>query len=256
VHINKKLTIEELQSKKGMTPIAILTAYTYPISKELEAAGIPLILVGDTLGMVEMGYNSTQEVTMNDMVYHISAVRRGAPNTHIIGDLPYLSDSSPALALENSQRLLDAGADSIKLEGPKYDVVEFLLKNGVYVVGHLGLTPQTAQNFKQVGKDEDEANQIKLQADALVKAGVFLLVLEHIPSDLASELTHNVSVPTIGIGAGQEVDGQVLVINDVIGVGEKWPPFSKQYAHVGKTVREAAAIFKHEVETKVFDPYQ
>ena len=93
MHINKKLTIEELQSKKGMTPIAILTAYTYPISKELEAAGIPLILVGDTLGMVEMGYNSTQEVTMNDMVYHISAVRRGAPNTHIIGDLPYLDYS-------------------------------------------------------------------------------------------------------------------------------------------------------------------
>lgn len=247
-----KLDSRALRSMKAGTPISMLTAYTCPVARCVERAGIPVILVGDTLGMVEMGHNTTREVTMDHMQYHIGAVRRGAPQTHIIGDMPYNSDTDPETALINARRLIEAGADSIKLEGPKFDVIRYLVAAGIPVVGHTGLTPQTSDNFRQVGGNEAEARRVLTEAGGIADAGTFMLVLEHIPGDLARTITAAVAIPTIGIGAGPHCDGQVLVINDAIGMGDYWPPFSKQYASVGKTIEKVAADFRREVEQKLF----
>jgi 3-methyl-2-oxobutanoate hydroxymethyltransferase len=146
-----KLHSEGLVKMKGVKPISMLTAYTCPVARGIEEADIPVILVGDTVGMVEMGFDSTRDVTMEHMEYHVGAVRRGAINTHVIGDLPYRADKDPETALLNAKRLIAAGADSVKLEGPKTDVIAHLVANNIPVVGHTGLTPQTAKNFKKVG---------------------------------------------------------------------------------------------------------
>lgn len=236
-----------LRAMKSIAPIPMLTAYTAPIARCLEAAGVPVILVGDTVGMVEMGFDSTRHVTLDHMRYHIGAVRRGAPNTHVIGDLPYNSDRDPETALCSAGLLLEAGADSVKLEGPKYDVIRHLVANGIDVVGHTGLTPQTAANFKQVGRDSDDAKRVLEEALGIADAGASLLVLEHIPDALAQAITQAVAIPTIGIGAGPDCDGQVLVINDALGFGEKWPPFSRQYAYLDKAIVEAAKRYVGEV---------
>lgn len=237
---------------KSATPIPMLTAYTAPVARCLEQAGIPVILVGDTVGMVEMGFDSTRYVTLEHMEYHIGAVRRGAPATHIIGDLPYNSDIDPDTALQSARRLLTAGADSIKLEGPKNEVIRHLVAHGIDIVGHTGLTPQTASNFKQVGRDSEDARRVLEEAIGIADAGAFLVVLEHIPSALAETITRSVAVPTIGIGAGPACDGQVLVINDALGYGEKWPPFSRQYAYLGKTITEAAQTYAQQVWERTF----
>lgn len=242
----------EFQRMNPDTPIAVLTAYTTPVARCLEEAGIPIILVGDTVGMVDMGFNSTQQVILDHMKYHIGAVRRGAPNTHVIGDMPYKSASDKESALANAKELIEAGADSIKLEGPKYDIIAHLVTNDIPVVGHTGLTPQTANNFKQVGQSESEANRILDEAKGIEQAGTFLIVLEHIPDELGKKITTKLSIPTIGIGAGSECNGQVLVINDVIGLGTMWPRFSKQYAHANKTILHAAKEYKHDVENGTF----
>lgn len=237
---------------KSVTPIPMLTAYTTPIARALEQAGVPVILVGDTVGMVEMGFDTTRHVTLEHMEYHIGAVRRGAANTHIIGDLPYGSDADCGTALRSARRLLAAGADSVKLEGPKYGIIAHLVSHGIDVVGHTGLTPQTAANFKQVGRDAADSQRISNEAAGIAAAGAYLLVLEHIPNALAADITRDVTIPTIGIGAGSECDGQVLVINDAIGLGDTWPPFSRQYAYVSKTVVEVAGTFVRQVQEKSY----
>ncbi|HEU4485684.1 MAG TPA: 3-methyl-2-oxobutanoate hydroxymethyltransferase [Povalibacter sp.] len=241
-----------LRQMKSVTAIPMLTAYTTPIARCLEHADIPVILVGDTVGMVEMGFASTREVTIDHIVYHIGAVRRGAPQTHIIGDLPYDSDRDPQTALASARRLLEAGADSVKLEGPKLDVIRHLIAHGIDVVGHTGLTPQTSQGFRQVGRDERDAERVLQEAVAIAQAGAFLVVLEHIPATLGEKITRALPVPTIGIGAGPACDGQVLVINDAIGMGDRWPPFSRQYAYVGATITEVARNFGREVREKEY----
>ena len=247
-----KLTPQDFANQKGIKPIPMLTAYTTPIARSLEAAGIPIILVGDTVGMVEMGFETTREVTIEHMEYHVGAVRRGAKHTHIIGDMPYLTDQDPETALVNAQRLIAAGADSVKLEGPKLEVIAHLVQNGIAVVGHTGLTPQTAKNFKKVGNSSAEAKRIEREAIGIQNAGAFMLVIEHVPYALAKTLTNSVNIPTIGIGAGPDCDGQVLVINDALGMGDYWPPFSKQYAHVSETVLKVARDFASEVEAMEF----
>lgn len=247
-----KYEAKDLLALKGKTPITMLTAYTCPVAKCLEKAAIPVLLVGDSLGMVEMGMASTRDVTIEHMQYHVAAVRRGAPQTHIIGDMTYNSDTDPDTALRNARLLLEAGADSIKLEGPKYDVIEHLRNNNIDVVGHTGLTPQTAANFKQVGKNREDAERVLQDAKGIAEAGAFMLVLEHIPDELAQSITGAIPIPTIGIGAGRNCDGQVLVINDAIGMGDYWPPFSKQYAYVSKTIVEAASQFRQDVEERKF----
>lgn len=245
-------TAQDFVAMKGVKPITMLTGYTTPVARGLEHAGIPIILVGDTVGMVEMGFDSTRHVTMEHMEYHVGAVRRGAPNTHIIGDLPYNADSSPEIALKNAKRLLKAGADSIKLEGPKYYVIECLANAGINVIGHTGLTPQTATSFAKVGRTDEEAKHIQSVAKKIQAAGAFMLVLEHIPYDLARTITNDLTIPVIGIGAGPDCDGQVLVINDALGLGDYWPPFSKQYAHVSDSILEVAKRFSSEVESGEF----
>lgn len=247
-----KISPNSFVNMKGKQLIPMLTAYTFPQAKSIEAAGIPIILVGDTVGMVEMGFTSTREVTIEHMEYHVGAVRRGAPNTHIIGDLPYLTDSTPEIALINAKKLISAGADSIKLEGAKLNVISHLVANEIPVVGHTGLTPQTAKNFKKVGQTEDEAKRVAIDATAIQEAGAFMIVLEHIPSALAQSITDELRIPTIGIGAGSDCDGQVLVINDALGYGERWPPFSKQYAYLSQTILNVAMAFSSEVKSKTF----
>lgn len=247
-----KLSAAALRAMKGRTPLAMLTAYTAPVARCLERAGIPVILVGDTLGMVELGFDSTRPVTLAHMQEHIAAVRRGAPDTHVIGDLPYGSDADAATALASARLLLEAGADSVKLEGAKLPVIRQLIAHGIAVVGHTGLTPQTATDFRQAGAHDEDAERILAEARAIADAGAFLVVLEHIPSALAARIRHAIAVPTIGIGAGAECDGQVLVINDAIGLGDYWPPFSRQYAYVGETIVEVARTFRTEVEAGTF----
>lgn len=242
----------DLVAMKGNQPIPVLTAYTCPVARALERAGIPVILVGDTVGMVEMGFDSTRDVTIEHMEYHVGAVRRGAPNTHIIGDLPYQTDSNPDIALCSARRLLAAGADSIKLEGPKTEVIEHLVAHNIDVVGHTGLTPQTAKSFAKVGRTEAEARRIQEEAVAIQEAGACMLVIEHTPYDLALSITNALNIPTIGIGAGPDCDGQVLVINDALGVGDYWPPFSKQYAHLSEAILDVAKRFSAEVATREF----
>ena len=222
---------KDLLAMKGQEPIAMLTAYNFPVARALERASIPAILVGDTVGMVEMGFDSTRKVTIDHMTYHVGAVCRGAAETHIIGDLPYETDRDPDTALCNARRLITAGADSVKLEGAKVEVIQHLVGNDIAVVGHAGLTPQTARSFSKVGRTEQEAKRVFEDACAIQAAGAFMIILEHIPYELGAEITEDLTIPTIGIGAGPDCDGQVLVINDALGLGDYWPPFSKQYAH-------------------------
>jgi 3-methyl-2-oxobutanoate hydroxymethyltransferase len=186
------------------------------------------------------------------MQYHVAAVRRGAPQAHVIGDLPYNSYRGLPTALENALLLIDAGADSVKLEGPAYDVIAHLVANGVEVIGHTGLTPQTPPDFKQAGRTEFDAQRILQEAIGIAEAGAFMVVLEHIPADLAESITRSLRVPTIGIGAGASCDGQVLVVNDAIGLGDYWPPFSRQYAYVDRTIVDVAASFVREVREGTF----
>ena len=247
-----KLNAHDFIAMKKQKPIAMLTAYTFPVARCLEEAGIPVILVGDTVGMVEMGFSSTQYVTLDHMKYHIGAVRRGAPHTHIIGDMPYQSDKDKDTALTSARQLIDAGADSVKLEGDKYEIIAHLVGNDIPVVGHTGLTPQTAKNFKQVGRAPDDAERIISEAKGIEASGAFMLVLEHIPSELGERITNLLAIPTIGIGAGPACDGQVLVVNDAMGMGTSWPPFSKQYAHVHKIMLEAALEYRKQVEDSSF----
>jgi 3-methyl-2-oxobutanoate hydroxymethyltransferase len=247
-----KMHAKDFAQMKGIKPIAMLTAYTCPVARAIEEAGIPIILVGDTVGMVEMGFDTTRHVTIEHMEYHVGAVRRGAKHTHLIGDLPYLTDRDPVSALDNAKRLLASGADSIKLEGAKTDVISYLVKNGVSVVGHTGLTPQTSKDFKKAGTTRSGAERIAAEAQAIQDAGAFMIVIEHVPYLLARSITHALTIPTIGIGAGADCDGQVLVINDALGLGDYWPPFSKQYAHVSKEIFMIAKEFSSEVESKEF----
>lgn len=247
-----KKMVDNFIKMKGKQSIAMLTAYTFPVARCLEQAGIPIILVGDSVGIVEMGFKSTREVTIEHMEYHVAAVRRGAPNTHVIGDMPYESDKTPELALLNARRLIAAGADSVKLEGAKVNIIAHLVDNGVAVIGHSGLTPQTAKNYKKVGLQDEEANRIFEDSKQIQDAGAFMLVLEHIPTELGKNLTEKLNIPTIGIGAGPNCDGQVLVVNDVLGLGDYWPPFSKQYKQLNNEIVDASKRYMNEVETFKF----
>lgn len=253
-----KTTVLALKSKKGAR-LAMLTAYDYPSAKLVAEAGVDLILVGDSLGMVVLGYDSTIPVTMEDMLHHTRAARRGAPEAFLIADLPFLSYGTVEHALANSARLMkEAGADSIKLEGGAEvaPIVEALVRAGVPVLGHVGLTPQTASSlggYKLQGKDEANARRILDGAVALEQAGVWGVVLELVPAQLARLVTARISVPTIGIGAGADCDGQVLVFHDLVGLFSGFTPtFVKRYAEAGNTIRDAVARYAEEVRSGAF----
>jgi len=254
----KKPTVLELRRSKGAR-LAMLTAYDYPTAKLVAEAGVDLILVGDSLGMVVLGYDSTVPVTMDDMVHHTKAARRGAPGAFLIADLPFLSYGTLEEALINSARLMkDAGADSVKLEGGKEvaPLVEGLVRAGVPVLGHVGLTPQTASalgGYRLQGKDEENARRIVEGAQALEHAGCWGVVLELMPAPLAKLITGKISIPTIGIGAGADCDGQVLVFHDLVGMFSGFTPtFVKRYTEAGTAIRDAVAQYAEEVRSGAF----
>jgi 3-methyl-2-oxobutanoate hydroxymethyltransferase len=239
------MNIEKIKRKKK---IVMLTAYDYQTAKLLDEVGIDLILVGDSLGMVMLGYKDTKNVTMQEMIHHTKAVVRGAKNTPIIGDMPIHTYETVDDAVINAKKFMEAGVYGVKIEGNKPDIIKALLKEGIPVMGHLGLLPQTAEKYSIKGKEESEAKRIYEDALELDKLGVFSMVLECVPDNLAKKITENVKVPTIGIGAGKYCRGQVLVINDLLGMDDSFKPkHVKKYADLSKTIKNAVSKFKEEV---------
>lgn len=248
---------ELIRQKKGKEKIIVLTAYDYQMAKILDEVGIDMILVGDSLGMVVQGYPDTKNVTMRDMLYHTRAVARGAKKTPIIGDMPINSYRTVKQALKNAKLFIESGAHGVKIEGNKPKIVRALIEAGVPVMGHLGLLPQTAESYRVRGKDPKEARKILKDAQQLDKLGVFSIVLECIPESLAKEITESITAPTIGIGAGKYCDGQVLVINDMLGFDESFKPkYLKRYANLNRIIKEAVQKFKEEVYTGKYPDYE
>ncbi len=249
-----------LKAKKEGQKIRMVTAYDYPTAAIIDQTEIELILVGDSLGMVMLGYEGTVPVTMDEMIHHTKAVVRGARNTFIVGDLPFMSyNVSVEQAVTNAGRIMkEGGADCVKLEGGLdfADTVRAIVRAGIPVMGHIGLTPQTASalgGFKVQGKDMESARQIYEDALALEEAGAFALVLEAIPAPLAKIITEKLHIPTIGIGAGVHCDGQVLVLHDLLGLFDRFvPKFVKRYAKMDDSIREALNTYAAEVASQVF----
>jgi len=253
---NKKISILDVQqAKEENRKLTMVTAYDYPFGLLADEAGIDIVLVGDSLGMVVMGLDGTVEVNMEHMIHHIRAVTRGCRNPFIVGDMPFMSyNTSIREAIINAGRLLkEGGCDSIKLEGGVdfAPTVEAIVKAGIPVQGHIGLTPQTASalgGFKMQGRDAVAAKQIIDDARALEDAGVFSMILEAVPAPLGKLVAEAVKVPVIGIGAGPDVDGQVLVTHDMIGLFDKFvPKFVKQYTNIRKVILEALSEYRDEV---------
>ncbi|CEG27631.1 3-methyl-2-oxobutanoate hydroxymethyltransferase [Bacillus sp. B-jedd] len=255
-----KQTTDFLKMKDAGEKIAMLTAYDYPSAKTAEQAGVDMILVGDSLGMVVLGYETTVPVTINDMVHHAKAVRRGAPDTFVVVDMPFMSyHISTAETLVNATRIIqETGAHAVKLEGAEEVLgkIKALTTAGVPVVAHLGLTPQSVGvlgGYKVQGKDAAAA--IKLIEDALrcEEAGAFALVLECVPKQLAAQVSRKLSIPVIGIGAGVGVDGQVLVYHDLVGYGSgRVPKFVKQYGQVSQDITGMIENYISDVKSSLF----
>ncbi len=250
------VTVRDVQAfRERGEKFAMLTAYDALSAKLLDEAGIPLILVGDSLGMVMLGYNSTLPVTMDDMLHHTAAVVRGVSNAMVIGDMPFMSyQASVEEGLRNAGRFLqEAGAHAVKLEGGGrvLDLVARLTDSGIPVMGHLGLTPQSVNQFggyRVQGRSDEGAHRIVEEAKSLEAAGAFAVVLEAVPAALAKEITASLHVPTIGIGAGPDTSGQVLVFHDFLGINQaRLPRFVKQYADLGTEIKSAAAAFAADV---------
>ncbi|MCZ7566864.1 MAG: 3-methyl-2-oxobutanoate hydroxymethyltransferase [Burkholderiales bacterium] len=253
-----KPTVLELKRRKGAR-LVMLTAYDYPTAWIAAQAGVDLLLVGDSLGMVVLGYDSTVPVTMDDMVHHTKAARRGAPEAFLVADLPFLSFTSAEQAIANAGRLLkEAGADAVKLEGGTEvaPIAAALVRAGVPVLGHVGLTPQTASSlggFKLQGKDEETARRALEGAVAMEAAGCWGVVLELVPAPLAALITARIAIPTIGIGAGAQTDGQVLVFHDLVGLFAGYTPsFVKRYAEAGELIRGAIERYAAEVRAGAY----
>jgi len=256
-----KITIHDIQAKKTRgEPITMLTAYDYPTALLLEQSGIDMILVGDSVGMVVHGLESTLPVTMDMMVLHCRAVRRGAARALVIGDMPFMSYQ---LGIDDAKRnaarlLVEGGADAVKLEGGAHmaPTVRALVEIGIAVQGHIGLTPQSVSQmggFKVQGKSVAAARKLIDDARALERAGAFSLVLEGIPARLAGLITRSVSIPTIGIGAGAACDGQVLVTHDLLGLFDRFTPkFARQYADLAGAMRAAFDAFRADVQARAF----
>jgi len=258
---DKKVTVLDVkQAKKDGRKLVMVTAYDYPFGLMADEAGVDIVLIGDSLGMVVMGLEGTVEVTMKHMIHHIRAVVRGCKRPLVVGDMPFMSyNTSIREAIINAGRLMkEGGCDVVKLEGgiDFASTVEAIVKAGIPVQGHIGLTPQTASalgGFKMQGKDAKAAMRIIDDAKALVDAGVFSMILEAVPAPLGKLVAEAVSVPVIGIGAGVDVDGQVLVTHDMIGLFDKFvPKFVKQYTKIRPTIINALKAYKDEVVEATF----
>ncbi len=255
----KPVTVRTLRQRKQQAPITMLTCYDATFARLLDEAGVDMLLVGDSLGMVIKGEENTLDVSVEEMAYHVKAVARGAKRAHIVGDLPFMSyQASAEEALRNAGLLLKAGAHSVKLEGGVHvaDTVRRLVQAGIPVVGHIGLVPQSVNamgGFVVQGRDDAGRQRILEDARALQEAGAFSVVLEGIPSDLAAEITADLDIPTIGIGAGNACDGQVLVLYDLLGLNPTFrPKFVKHFAAGASVVTDAVQAYLDEVRARTF----
>ena len=254
------VTLQQLtQWKQAKRSIISLTAWDYSLAQVLDRAGVDIILVGDSLAMVGLGHANTLPVTLDEMIHHAKAVCRGVKNALVVCDLPFMSyQVSVTQAIEAAGRVMkETGATAVKLEGghPKIvEIVRELTTIGIPTMGHIGLTPQSFRilGYKQQGKTKAEAEIIIDQAIALAEAGAFGIILEHIPSDLAAIITDKIDIPTIGIGAGNQCDGQVLVTADLLGLSDRQPPFAKSYVNLRQVITDAVKDFTDEVQHKKF----
>jgi 3-methyl-2-oxobutanoate hydroxymethyltransferase len=253
-----KLTAREIRDRKGGPKLTMLAVYDYPMARLVEAAGVELILVGDSLGMVVLGYDSPVPVTVDDVLYHCRAVVRGAPRTHVVADMPYLSyHVDDEQALRNAGRLMqEGGVDAVKLEGGRTiaERVRRLVEAGIPVMGHVGLTPQLeGGSFGVQGQDVASALAILADARAVADAGAYAVVVEAVPAELGRIVTESVPVPTIGIGAGPDCDGQTLVSTDLLGIESKlFLAFAKHYAELGDAIERAFGEYVAEVRGGAF----
>jgi 3-methyl-2-oxobutanoate hydroxymethyltransferase len=256
----KRITVPAIRAMKGEKRIGMITAYDYPSAKVADAAGSDIILVGDSLGMVVLGYPDTLSVTVDEMLHHTRAAARGAAHALVVGDMPYLSyHVSVEESVRNAGRFIQAGAQAVKVEGGKASrirSIEAILDAEIPVMGHIGLTPQSVNalgGFKLQGKNLDDARRLVDEALALDQAGCFSIVLECVPSELAAMITERVSIPTIGIGAGPSCDGQVLVFHDLLGIydGHR-AKFVRRYANIADDMRVAIEHYLTDVRDGSF----
>lgn len=258
--MNNKITVRDILTLKGKRKISMLTAYDYPLASLIDKAGIDMILVGDSVANVVLGLESTTQVGMQEMLHHAKAVTRAVKQALVIGDMPYESyQLNPAEAVKNARRFMEeAKCDCVKLEWFErcLEVTELIIKAGIPVMGHIGLTPQTADKlggFKVQGKDAEAAQRLIEQAAALEKLGCFSLVLECVPDKIAQIITQLLKIPTIGIGAGPYCDGQVLVSHDLLGLFQRYTPkFVKKYLDLSSEITKAIQDYKREVEEGKF----
>jgi 3-methyl-2-oxobutanoate hydroxymethyltransferase len=262
---DKKITVRDFRQKKEKgEPIAMLTAYDYPVARALDRAGIDSILVGDSLGMVALGYANTLPVTMDEMIHHCKAVARGATRPLLVGDMPFLSyQTSPVDAVRNAGRFLqEGGMEAVKLEGGRemLPAIQAVLEAGIPVLGHLGLTPQSVHKFggmQPQARTADSARKLLEDALLLEQAGAFAIVVESIPARLASLVSKRLAIPTIGIGSGSGCDGQVLVTNDLLGLYDRFTPrFVKQYARLLEEMDRAFQAYRADVQSHSFPAAQ
>jgi 3-methyl-2-oxobutanoate hydroxymethyltransferase len=267
-HGNGKITVPDIQQRKSQAAgsptnagkIVCLTAYDYPTARLLDEAGVDVILVGDSLGMVVLGYDSTLPVTIEEMLHHTRAVRRGAHRALVVSDMPYGSyHTDTAESLRNAVRFVkEAGAEAVKVEGGerRLELISRLTEAEIPVMGHVGLTPQSLNalgGYHVQGKTPDAAEQLLRDARSVEAAGAFAIVLEAVPRELAAQITREVRVPIIGIGAGPDCDGQILVLTDMLGLTFGQPPkFTRQYANIGETISSAVREYCDDVRASAF----
>ena len=259
MHGRTKLNVNDILSKKGKEKISVITAYEYSTARICDRADIDILLVGDSAGMVVLGYASTMPVSMQEMRIFCGAVARGTKRAMIVGDMPFGSyQVGPSVAVENAVQLIKAGCDAVKLEGGSeiIDTIEAIVDAGIPVMGHIGLRPQTSslwEGYKLQGKMKEGAIKLIEDANVLEKAGVFSIVLEMVASEVADVITKSLSIPTIGIGSGPTCDGQVLVLHDMLGIYEDIrPKFVKRYAELSKEIFDAVSSYNHDIKAGIF----
>jgi 3-methyl-2-oxobutanoate hydroxymethyltransferase len=254
-----KLNVGDILAKKGKEKISVLTAYEYSTARICDSAGIDILLVGDSAGMVVLGYASTVPVGMQEMMIFCGAVARGTKRAMIVGDMPFGSyQVDPSVAVENAIQLIKAGCDAVKLEGSSEIIhtIKAIVDAGIPVMGHIGLRPQTSslwEGYKLQGRTKEGAIKLIEDANVLERAGVFSIVLEMVASEVVDEITKSVSIPTIGIGSGASCDGQVLVLHDMLGIYQDIRPrFVKRYAELSKEIFDAVSSYNHDIKTGIF----
>ena len=244
-------TINEIVQKKNKQKITVVTSYDYTMASLCDQ--VDILLVGESAGMVMLGYENTAPVTMDQMCMFTEVVSNGRKNAIIVADLPNKSYENETDAVANSQRLINAGADAVKLEGRLPEIIKAIVKAGIPVMGHLGLLPQTAKKYSVQGKTEADAQMLLEDSKALEDAGCFTIVYEMVASETMKKITESVTVPTIGIGCGKYCDGQVLVIHDMLGLYDKIDPkFVKRYLSLSKSIRKAVSEYVNDVENQTF----